>query len=82
MFYLLETLWSTIKDILSSVQGILVAITPLGIAWIAYKQSKIGKKVDNYHKEVNGKMGELLDTTKKLGNAEGRADLKEEQKLK
>lgn len=38
---------------------------------------KISEKVDKYHKEVNGKMGELLITTKALGNAEGKAEQKE-----
>lgn len=37
-------------------------------------------KIEAYHKEVNGKMGELLDTTKALGKAEGKAEQKEEQK--
>ena len=50
------------------------------IAQIAARQAinsnDINDKVDKYHKEVNGKMGELLDTTKALGNAEGRAEQK------
>lgn len=41
-------------------------------------------KIEAYHKEVNGKMGELLDVSKTAakaeGNLEGRADLKQEQK--
>ena len=31
-------------------------------------------KIDSYHKEVDGKMGELLETTKALGEAKGAAD--------
>lgn len=29
-----------------------------------------------YHKEINGRMGELIDTTKKLGNEQGKAEEK------
>lgn len=36
----------------------------------------LNNKVDEYHKEVNGKMGVLLETTKALGIKEG----KEEEK--
>lgn len=43
---------------------------------------RVGKKIDRYHKEVNGKMGELLVTTKALGNAEGKAEQKEKEKEK
>lgn len=44
------------------------------------QNKKITEKVDSYHKDVNGKMGELLVTTKALGNAEGKAEEKAEQK--
>lgn len=44
------------------------------------QNKKIAAKVDSYHKEVNGKMGELLITTKALGNAEGKAEQKETDK--
>jgi hypothetical protein len=40
------------------------------------QNAHISDKVDNYHKEVNGKMAQLLDTTKALGNAEGKAEQK------
>lgn len=36
----------------------------------------LNEKVDTYHKEVDGKMGELLVTTKALGKAEGKAEEK------
>jgi len=51
--------------------------TTLGIivvAWLNTRQNRvISDKVDGYHKEVNGKMGELLTTTKALGIKEGEA---------
>lgn len=37
-------------------------------------------KLAKYHKEINGRMGELIDTTKKLGNAEGKAEEKSRSK--
>jgi hypothetical protein len=50
----------------------------------SYQNRKISSKVDGYHKEVNGKMGELLEVSKSASKAEGilegRAVLKEEQK--
>lgn len=38
------------------------------------------KKIDAYHKEVNGRMGELIQTTKALGKAEGTAIEKAKKK--
>ena len=59
-------------------------ITTIGLIVVAYlntrQNKKISEKVDGYHKEVNGKMGELLTTTKALGNAEGKAQEKAEIK--
>ncbi len=55
------------NEVIDGVVKIVGIFTPIVLAYLAYKQHK-------YHKEVNGKMGDLLDTTKKLGNAEGRAD--------
>lgn len=43
------------------------------------QNKKIEAKVDTYHKEVNGKMGELLITTKELGKQEGKAAELEKQ---
>lgn len=63
---------------------IVALITTAGLiisGMITTKQNKrIAEKVDSYHKEVNGKMGELLVTTKALGNAEGKAEQKETDK--
>lgn len=55
------------------------------ISSIALVYTVKGKnRVEEYHKEVNGKMGQLLDVSKTAakaeGNLEGRADLKQEQK--
>lgn len=36
-------------------------------------KSEIKETVSEYHKEVNGKMVQLLETTKALGTAEGKA---------
>lgn len=60
--------------------------TTLGIIVVAYLNNRHAKvvstKVDEYHKEVNGKMSELLDTTKALGIAEGQAKEKRNNKNK
>lgn len=61
-------------------------ITTLGLiitAIINSRQNKnISNKVDKYHKEVSGKMGELISTTKALGKAEGKAEEKEDNNNK
>lgn len=42
----------------------------------------IADKVDVVHKEVNGRMDELLSTTKEIAEKKGKADEKADQKLK
>lgn len=67
--------------IISLIGSLTTTLGIIVVAWLNTRQNRliskqsesIDKKVEDYHKEVNGKMGELLDTTKALGNAEGRA---------
>lgn len=64
------------------------AITTLGlivVSWISYKVAKLNVKADKldvkveeYHKEVNGKMGQLLEVTEKAGKAEGNIEGRKE----
>lgn len=42
------------------------------------KANTLDRKVDEYHKEVNGKMGQLIETTKELATAKEKARNKEE----
>ncbi len=61
----------------STTFGVVVA------AWFNTRQNrKIQEKVTDYHKEVNGKMSELLVTTEALGKATGKAEEKQEQEDK
>ncbi len=57
--------------------------TTVGIVVSAYFNAKGNRKivgtVDNYHKEVNGKMEMLLDTKEALGNATGQLKVIEEK---
>lgn len=67
--------------------------TTLGIITVAYlntrqnknikgiseKVDKTSEKVDGYHKEVNGKMEKLLETTEELGKEKGKAEEKSDQ---
>jgi hypothetical protein len=71
---------AVIQGIITSATTILVVIiTGIINARANRKQNTvISDKVDKYHKEVNGKMGELLITTKALGNEEGRAQEKKD----
>jgi len=70
--------------IISSTTTVLtVVITGIINARANRKQNEaIVQKVDTYHKDVNGRMGELLITTKALGNSEGQAQEKEKQENK
>lgn len=55
-------------------------ITPV-VAWLIRRsEKKILDKVEEHRKEINGRMGELLETTKNLGHAEGMAEEKEKTK--
>jgi len=60
--------------------------TTLGIivvAWLNTRQNRvITDKVDNYHKEVNGKMGELLRVTGEAEKAKGVKEGSEENQAK
>lgn len=61
---------------LTTIIGLIITgvLNARSAARIERKSTDIEKKVEQYHKEVNGKMGILLDTTKALGNAEGKAE--------
>lgn len=50
------------------------AITTVGLIVVAVINLKGNKKIDNYHKEVNGKMGQLLEVTAQAGKAEGKLE--------
>lgn len=55
------------------------AITTIVVAIIGFKVAKLNSKVDKYHTEVNGKMGQLLEVSKKASKAEGVLEQKEKQ---
>lgn len=60
----------------------IVITTIFSFAGLVYTV-KSKNKVEEYHREVNGKVSKLLEVTgeaeKAKGNLEGRAELKEEQ---
>ena len=67
------------------VGSLFTMLTVIITAWINSRANRkqnndIKEKVDDYHRQVNGKMERLLDTTKALGNAEGLAEGKAEKK--
>lgn len=53
--------------------AVVTIINSFLIAWVKVTLTK-------YHNQVNGRVGELLETTKKLGNAEGKATEKAKNK--
>lgn len=55
--------------IISIVGAVVAVINSVLIAWV-----KIS--LNDVHKQINGRMGELIDTTKALGKSEGKAEEK------
>lgn len=53
--------------------AVVTVINSFLIAWVKISLNRV-------HREINGRMGELIDTTKKLGNAEGTAEEKARKK--
>lgn len=75
---------NTTKVIMAIIALISAIVTPLILLYVTKKQNEkldnnqagivqVAEKVDTYHKEVNGKMGELLETTKQLATAKEKA---------
>lgn len=65
------------------------AITTIVVSWIGFKVAKLNSKADKldtkvgeYHKEVNGKMTQLLDVTAQAEKAKGKLEQKEETDAK
>jgi ABC-type bacteriocin/lantibiotic exporter with double-glycine peptidase domain len=68
------------KDVLMALIALISAIvTPIVVVYVGKINAK---KVDDYHKEVNGKMGLLLETTKQLATEKARADEEDAKKKK
>lgn len=63
-----------------------IIVTTIGLIVVAYlntRQNKvISNKVDDYHKDVNGKMGELLKVTGEAEKAKGVKQGSEENQAK
>jgi hypothetical protein len=63
--------------VLNSVLNIVsIIVTALMVVYVARNNKKINtvkEKVDEYHKEVNGNMAKLLQTTKELATATEKA---------
>ena len=78
-------------DVLMAVITLISAVvTPLIVVYVSRKQSakieanKAGidhvvDRVDGYHKEVNGNMAKLLETTRQLAVAQEKARAEQEQ---
>jgi hypothetical protein len=79
-------------DVLLAVIALVSAIvTPLVLVYVTRKQnekidgnakiiSSVAEKVDGYHKEVNGNMAKLLETTKDLATAQEKARAEDAKK--
>jgi hypothetical protein len=60
------------KIIIEIIKVVGAILTPALSAYVVYK-------LNNMHKQYNSRMDELLKAQKKIGNAEGRAEQKQEE---
>lgn len=65
---------------IETIKAIGAIITPIVLAYIAYKQIGLSKKQDEIRKDVDGKMTQLLEVTGAKERAEGKLEEKAEQK--
>lgn len=65
----MENYWGTIKEVLSSIAGVLVAVTPLALGFMAFYQWKMNRKmtkVDQKFDKVDGKIDTVEANTNGL----------------
>lgn len=88
--FLIQSAVLLLTSIDTGIGAIIIAITSgittMVVAWIGYKVAKLNvkadkldTKVEEYHKEVNGKMTQLLDVTAQAGKAEGKLEGRKEK---
>lgn len=65
---------------IETIKAVGAIITPIVLAYIAYKQIGLSKKQDEIRKDVDGKMTQLLEVTGAKERAEGKAEGKVEQR--
>lgn len=69
--------------IISVVGSLTTTLGIIVVAWLNTRHNKaINNKVDEYHKDVNGKMGELLRVTGEAEKAKGVKQGSEENQAK
>lgn len=84
---------NTTKVVMAVIALVGTVITPVVLVWVTKQQNKfiaknqaetvknqeaIAQKVEVYHKEVNGNMSKLLETTKELATAKEKVRANEE----
>lgn len=67
-------------DTIEVIKAVGAIITPIVLAYIAYKQIGLSKKQDAIRKDVDGKMTQLLEVTGAKERSEGKAEGKQEQR--
>lgn len=61
-----------------TIKAIGAIITPIILAFITYLQVRMNKKQEQIHKDVNGKMAQLLEVSGVAKKAEGKAEQRAE----
>lgn len=59
--------------VVNIIHGVVSLVGVIITAYVTYRIGKIDKRVDQYHKEVNGNMSKLLETTANLATATEKA---------
>jgi uncharacterized membrane-anchored protein YhcB (DUF1043 family) len=75
---------NTTKVLMALIALISGVVTPIVVVYVGKQNAKkivaVTDKVDEYHKEINGRMGQLLDTTKELATAQEKVRASTEDK--
>ena len=71
-----------VRTILSFFTAIVTLITPIVVWRINKKVVTVETKLDENHKQMNGNIDKLVETTKQLATAQEKARAKEEDKPK
>lgn len=83
----MENYWVTIKEVLSEIAAVLVAITPLALGIMAFYQWKMNRKISKVEKNTDGLVSHLVvskdaeikstgELQKEIGKAEATAEAK------
>ena len=70
----------TFKELIDAIERLVIVGTPFALGWLVHRQGKMNKKQDAIHKDVNGKIQQLLKVSAAKEHAAGKVEGKQEQR--